>query len=123
MSFSEPTTPSNLETANVGTTTLTLSWDAGTCQGTAQTFTVRDADDTIPTGGNSVSASPASLTDLTPGKSYTFTVTATCGGQTSDKSSEKTVSLSKFKYCLLHTVTLILYIHIDLIIKYLSGSF
>ena len=97
MSFSEPTTPSNLETANVGTTTLTLSWNASACQGATQTFTVRDADDTVPTGGNSVQASPASLTDLIPGKSYTFTVTATCGGQTGDKSSEKTESMSKFK--------------------------
>ena len=118
VSFSEPTTPSNLETANVGTTTLTLSWTASACQGATQTFTVRDADDTIPTGGNSVSVSSASLTELTPGKSYTFTVIATCGGQTGDTGSGKTESLSKFNKCLLHTVTLIVCIQVDLIIKY-----
>ena len=92
-------------------TTLTLLWNAGTCQGATQTFTVRDADDTVPTGGYSVSVSSASLTELTPGKSYTFTVTATCGGQTSDTSSGKTESMSKFKKAGFYSVILATWPH------------
>ena len=85
-----------METSNVDTTSLTLSWTAGDCGGSGddtQSFRVRDADNTVPLGGNDLSASPASLTGLTQGESYMFTVTATCGGQTSDPSTPKTESM------------------------------
>ena len=72
--------------------TVTLMWTAGNC-GTTQSFTVKDAEGNIPAGGSVASGNIASLTGLTPGASYDFTVTGTCGGQTSASSAATTVTM------------------------------
>ena len=76
----------------MGTDTVTLTWSPGNC-GTTQSFTVTDADGNIPAGGSVASGNTTSLTGLTPGASYDFTVTGTCGGQTSAPSAPISVTM------------------------------
>ena len=72
--------------------TVALTWTPGNCD-TTQSFTVKDEDGNIPTGGNISSGITTTLRGLTPGASYDFTVTGTCGGQTSAASAATTVNM------------------------------